>query len=1273
MAVACTAVAVGSLDAEAGDLHAIFASGLLAGALVGKRWECYEVPHVVVLEGCGVTLYSTRVMRSAFGFDHRIDQGHIRVPGAPNITVHDTGSAYVTPCAFVPSGAPRPAHVRSPQHDVPYPGKDDSSPRERRDSAAATPAVGCPASGMSAVGKPQATLFHQLGFPYAEQWKQVPAATVDHGLPPNAQASPHLTMPEAVARGRARALPFMRRAVEDVTQPPPAAVFYMDFAGPLLPSIIHRFTCYVCCVDAGSGYGRLYPAHHMTAVVATGALETFTAEVAALMGFHGGFKPQVVRSDQGSAFVSHHFREFLAARQIHQSLACTYTPQQNAHAERFFGVVFSTARVLLAAASLPPTFHPFALQTAAWLHNRLPRPSRGNVSPYFTLSRALPSLLNLHSFGCLCSVVVPTPRREGDRHFADRGEHGLYLGPSERSPGHVVYLLSSRRVATVAKLLPWEDQFPGLKGEPGYTWFPDSMLPLDDASPAVPSLDERGGAATSGTGLEHARGTVEEASTAADGAGSPHQQTSPGATPTPYTPRMHASSPPILPTPRAPPAAGIPVPDFSGEATVDAQADPVATRKSAAAGSGGAPSHRALRRMGIDSNNLGSFWQSSDAGTADSQGRVLRERRGAPSASAAVECQHPVDRVSSPLAPPHPRVPHAYSCIHHSAAIPAMAAFAMLASAAAFAMPAAPDQCPEVEPALAYLNLTSACDADLLAAARDLAMAAAPTVTITAELGDVRIPKSYRQAMNSQHCSQWKEAIAKELGGLLALRTWDMVPASSMPPGSNLMHCHYVFTVKRKADGSIEKFKARLVADGNTQKHGVDFDRIFASVVRTSTIRLVLALAAARDYNLTSFDIRQAYLQAELTRDLYMRPPPDVYPYDSKKRPLVCKLRRSLYGLKQAGREWAVLLTAFLLDWGFARSPMDPCLYLFTAGTAVLWVCIYVDDGLLCDNDAALRDRFVAALSARFPTEDKGELQWMLNVALTRDRPARSLVLSQALYVSDLVAKYGHWIDSSLTRRFDSPMDEGVRLSPDDQPAIGSPEYDQMATRRPVYMSLVGGYLWLANMTLWHLAYAAGQLSRFLSNPGPAHFRAALRLLAYLRDNGARPLRFAPNASRGIDTYVDSDWGVRFSVSGALVFVHGCLIHWFSKMQRSVSLSSAEAEYFGAMMAARDILWLRDLLVDLGAKCDGPCVLWSDSKSAVDMSLDPIAFKNTKHILRAAYFLRDLVSRMSVAMRHVPGRVMIADLLTKSVGRQLHLELLRLFDAYATDGVVCPA
>ena len=156
------------------------------------------------------------------------------------------------------------------------------------------------------------------------------------------------------------------------------------------------------------------------------------------------------------------------------------------------------------------------------------------------------------------------------------------------------------------------------------------------------------------------------------------------------------------------------------------------------------------------------------------------------------------------------------------------------------------------------------------------------------------------------------------------------------------------------------------------------------------------------------------------------------------------------------------------------------------------------------------------------------------------------------------------------------------------------------------------------------------------------------------------------------DILVDSNWSVRFSVSGCLVFYHGCLIHWFSKMQKSVSLSSAEAEYFGGMMTARDLLWLRDVLVDLAIVLDAASVMWSDSKSAIDMSFDPVAFKNTKHITRAAEFLRDLVARDAIVLRHVPGRVMIADVLTKAVARSLYLELLRLFDTYSTDGNVCP-
>ena len=1164
---------------------------------VGSEWQCYEIPNVLVLENCGATLYSTRVMRECHGFDHRIDQSTISVPGAADVSITDTGSAYEIPVAFVPAGTPRPrvVHVpsRRPAHAL------------LADGAAFPDGV---------AGTSQAVLHQRLGFPYDEQWRRVPSATVGHGLPPNATVSTDLPVRDAIARGRARAVPFLRKHIQDVSQPPPAAVFYMDFAGPLIASVLHRFTCYACAVDAGSGFGRMFPAHHMTGVVATASLETFTAEVGSLMGFHGNFKPLVVRSDQGSAFVSHHFREFLSARQIHQSLACTYTPQQNAHAERFFGVAFSTARVLLAAANLPPTFHPFALQTAVWIHNRLPRPSRGDVSPYFTLTRRQPSLQDLYTFGCLCAVVVPSAHRHGDRHFADRGEHGLYLGPSEVSPGHVVYLLSSRKVQGVAKLSKvWEDNYPGVSGD-RYVWFPEPLPGLPE--PAVPPL----GGAPAPPPVDYVSSN--------DPSGSPRQQP-----PSPQSPAP-APSPSLMPTPRAPPSVRPPPPPrFDGAASPGGAVAPDVTSGGADVTSGGA--HRS-RVQSETRSDLGSYWQPDGS----------RPRRRHSSTSNA-------------------EVAHALSI------------WAMLS---ACTLSAAPLSAAPARPAFAYAGLIGSMDRHFddwsspTFSFSNAAVAAADAfaVTITSDMGELSVPKSYRHAMRSAQADYWREAIAKELGGLVALHTWDLKLASEMPAGANLMNCHYVFTVKRKADGSIEKFKARLVADGNTQKFGVDFDRIFSTVVKVTTIRLVLIIAAARGYNLTSIDIRQAYLQAELKEDLFMRPPPDVRPFDSQHRPLVCKLRRSLYGLKQAGREWGMLFSAFLINWGFKRSTIDHCLYTYVLGSSILWCLIYVDDGLLCDNSPELRDRFVAALSKRFPTEDKGELTWILNVAISRDRVARSISLSQELYVNDLLEKFGSYIESSLTRKFDCPMDEGTVLSSDDQPVIGSAEYEAMAVRRDAYMSMVGGFLWLANMTMWFLAFPAGQLARFLTNPGPSHFVAAVRVLIYLRQHGAKPLVYRPNCARGLDTFVDSDWAVKFSVSGCLVFYHGCLFHWFSKMQKSVSLSSAEAEYFGAMMTGRELVFVRDLLVEIGIILDAASVIWSDSKSAVNMAFDPVAFKNTKHILRDAEFLRDLVAREVLILKHLPGKIMLADLLTKAVARVTYVALMRLYDAYAEDGIACP-
>ena len=233
--------------------------------------------------------------------------------------------------------------------------------------------------------------------------------------------------------------------------------------------------------------------------------------------------------------------------------------------------------------------------------------------------------------------------------------------------------------------------------------------------------------------------------------------------------------------------------------------------------------------------------------------------------------------------------------------------------------------------------------------------------------------------MTGPWADYWKDAIARELAGLMGLHTWDLVLASKgddgephMPAASNLC---IATMCSRSSDRAMAAwrssrpsswqmatlFKARLVADGNTQQYGVDFHNVFATVVKSSTIRLVLVVAAANDYNLTQIDIRQAYLQAEVTEDLFMRVPPGTPAFDARGRPLVCKLRRSLYGLRQAGREWGMLFSAFLVSWGFVQSTIDTCL-LYTKGKLILWILVYVGDCVILDNESLLRSRFVTDL-----------------------------------------------------------------------------------------------------------------------------------------------------------------------------------------------------------------------------------------------------------------------------------------------------------------------
>lgn len=225
-----------------------------------------------------------------------------------------------------------------------------------------------------------------------------------------------------------------------------------------------------------------------------------------------------------------------------------------------------------------------------------------------------------------------------------------------------------------------------------------------------------------------------------------------------------------------------------------------------------------------------------------------------------------------------------------------------------------------------------------------------------------------------------------------------------------------------------------------------------------------------------------------------------------------------------------------------------------------------------------------------------------------------------------------------------------------------------MADKHDAYMAIVGSILWLANMTMPHLAYAASQLARFVSNPGKVHFAAAIRVLIYLSGCADRPLCYRPLVDRPLQICTDSSWEASFSSCGAVLYFMGTPFAWFAKTQRSVSLSSAEAEFFGAMLAAKEGLFEREVLTDLGHPPRGPTQIYTDSKACVELSVDAVSFKKTKHILRAAEFLRDLVLRDVYVLTHIPGTSNPADVLTKPLPRGTFVNIIDLVHDFAREG-----
>ena len=279
-------------------------------------------------------------------------------------------------------------------------------------------------------------------------------------------------------------------------------------------------------------------------------------------------------------------------------------------------------------------------------------------------------------------------------------------------------------------------------------------------------------------------------------------------------------------------------------------------------------------------------------------------------------------------------------------------------------------------------------------------------------------------------------------------------------------------------DGQVETYKARLVAKGFRQKQGINYEETFSPVVMLKSIRIMLAIAAYHDYEIWQMDVKTAFLNGFLEEEVYMSQPEG---FISKNKPnQVCKLKRSIYGLKQASRSWNICFDETIKSFDFIKNVDEPCVYKKTSGSAIVFLVLYVDDILLIGNDIPMLQSVKVWLSNQFSTKDLGEASYILGIKIYRDRSKRMLGLSQSRYI-DLVLKRFSMEES---KRGYLPMSQGIHLSKRMSPK--TPEERNRMSTIP-YASAIGSILYAMLCTRPDVAYALGIVSRFQADPGEDH------------------------------------------------------------------------------------------------------------------------------------------------------------------------------------------
>ena len=491
---------------------------------------------------------------------------------------------------------------------------------------------------------------------------------------------------------------------------------------------------------------------------------------------------------------------------------------------------------------------------------------------------------------------------------------------------------------------------------------------------------------------------------------------------------------------------------------------------------------------------------------------------------------------------------------------------------------------------------------------------------------------------------EWRKAEEAENLGMVENCVYKQVarPKDRLVVGTKMLY-------KRKLgqDGKVDKYKCRLVAQRFWQVEGVHYTEKYSPTPATASIRMLLARAEAKGGELRHFDAKQAFLKADIDKEIYIEIPEEFQEFPGA----VGWLNKAIYGLVQVGRGWNNKFCDDMTAIGFEQAKTDPCVFRkVVEGEAEMVVVVHVDDILAHAKDQATMDRFAAELGQKFKLKDMGDAGSYMGCHITRNRKARELKFDQHLYIESMAKRF------DVKKSTKIPAASGVpTLAKANEPR--NPEEKEEMRKLP-YREAVGALMWTATMTRTDIACAVRTVARFCENPGPAHKKAVMKISQYLLHTKEWGITYGgQGCGLCMEAYTDSDFGAcldtRRSVSGAVLMLAKGAISWHSRMQEVTASGTSEAECIALSEVVKEVLFLRQVQEFMEPSMRvGAVNMFEYNEGAIKLATNQHASRRTKHIDVKHHLVRDVSDARKVRVAYVRSEDQHANLLTKPLDMQ---------------------